>query len=220
MTSSSHYRSRANAKEANARAFGHLQTPYYRMPVMRRDRSRQHGQLIAHEARYPGLVFYAMACIPNPSAFNSAFAAGDIPGESVFFSPSSMGPLHDDKEHKVIYKPWLRHAWFCSEPKEMAALQFNSLRESLHAGFDEKRFRDPRQAARRLRDDVIENVGIEFRETEQLIRQDFQKRVARRPDEIAFPSEEHNEVAENLVVAHRLARVGLGLELVVAQPKA
>lgn len=210
---------RNNAKEIGSPHFAGLTVPYFRLPLMRRDVSEQHQRLIDHEGRYPNQVYYVMGCLGNQAEFNASFIAASVHSDSVFFSPRHIGPLPDDKDHVIVYKPWSPNGWFCSEPQQVSSLQFNKIDGQIREGFAEDRFRDVRKVAKELRSFVIDAVAPAFRELEGEVRQRVQDSAARR-DGQPRPTPEVLDVTENLLVAHQLARVGLGVEILIAQPKA
>jgi hypothetical protein len=104
-----------------------LSIPFFRIAMMRRDVSRQHELLIRLEARYPSNVFYATPCIANVDDFDKAYNGAAVARQSVFFSPTDIGPLPDHKAHSIAYKSGLRNGYFCSNPKPIKARNFDEL---------------------------------------------------------------------------------------------
>ena len=97
-----------------------LSTPFFRIGVMRKDLSRQHSLLIKLEKLHPDGAFYAAPAQQSLRAFNQAYTAGSVAAESVYFSPTDIGPLPDNKSHSIAYASDLGVAYFCSEPRSLA----------------------------------------------------------------------------------------------------
>src|ERR1700733_10102520 len=83
---------------ANSHCSG-LSVPFFRISMMRRDISRQHELLMALEAKYPRGVFYAAPAIADIEKFDRAYNSAAVARHSLFFSPSDIGLLPDDKPH-------------------------------------------------------------------------------------------------------------------------
>jgi hypothetical protein len=76
---------RSTASEISVHHIPGLTVPFFRMPLMRRDLSRQHQRLIKLENKYPGTALYATPGMQNLREFNQAYNAGIVHGCSVFF---------------------------------------------------------------------------------------------------------------------------------------
>jgi hypothetical protein len=186
--------------------------------MMRRDISRQHELLIELEARYPSNVFYAAPGIEDVTAFDRAYNDAAVARRSSFFSPTEIGQLPDDKTHTIAYKPQVTTAYFFSEPKAVKALTFEQLSTKLHAALAEKRFGVLRNAAGELREQVLDLATPVMRQTEQLIAERVRARRRPSPDQPAYSPEEDRAVTD-LLVAREIARVDMGIDVLVAQPR-
>lgn len=109
----SHQMVRASAEEVKA---GVLTTPFYRFHLRPTRHSQQHPLLLDLEAT-GAAVFYAAPAFHKPSELNSVYVARKVVERSVFFRPSQIGPLPDDQDHHIAFKPH-GPAYFCSsEPR-------------------------------------------------------------------------------------------------------
>jgi hypothetical protein len=185
---------------------------------MRRDLSDQHQLLIDWETRYPGKVFYAAPCMESLHHFNSAYSSAVVHRSSMFFSPSDIGPLPDDKAHIVAYRADLSFGYFCSEPKEVAAWTFEKIAVELRGSFEAQKYSSLKKVADELRGQVLEMVPSDLREAEDAIRQRVRARRAGPVDQGEGRLPAVQDVAEEILVAREIARVGLGLDLLIAQP--
>lgn len=196
-----------------------LTVSFFRIALMRRDLSRQHQHLIDWESCYPGNVFYAAPCLETTGTFNSAYNACAVHQRSVLFSPTDIGPLPDNKVHTIAYKSGLPVGYFCSEPRSVKALAFDGLGDRLRAQFDDTRYTDCRSVARELRQNVLEGVSPVLRRAapamERRIRQALDQ-----PRRATPPTREEQQVRADLLLAREISRIGFGLDLMIAQPKA
>src|ERR1700722_9602063 len=156
---------RMSAKENSVYNIG-LPVPFFRMPIMRRDLSGQHDRLIELEARFPGSVLYASPRLESLTLFNIAYNAGRVHERSVFFSPTEIGTLPDDKEHTVAYQGTSSAAFFCSEPRQIAAISYETLAGTVQHEFELDRYRTLREAARELRETARTLVSVQMRTAE------------------------------------------------------
>ncbi|RWB61868.1 MAG: hypothetical protein EOQ48_14055 [Mesorhizobium sp.] len=195
-----------------------LDVPFFRISMMRRDISRQHELLINLESRYPRNVFYAAPALENVSAFDLAYNNAAVARRSVFFSPTDIGPLPDHKVHTIAYKSGLPSAYFFSQPKPIRALSFDQLSRTLVATLEEKRFGDLQFSAREMRESVVELASPAMRDASQRIAQLV--RARRRPvapSVVRSPEEE--SALTDIAVAREIARVDMGIDLMIAQPR-
>ncbi|MER9707841.1 hypothetical protein NKJ10_27110 [Mesorhizobium sp. M0204] len=202
-------------------ASGHcpgLSIPFFRIAMMRRDVSRQHELLLRLEARYPSNVFYAAPCIANISDFDRSYNGATVARQSIFLSPGEIGPLPDDKAHSLAYKPGLATGYFCSKPKPTKVQTFDDLAALFKEQFAEKRFAEVREAAREMRENALELASPSMRQAEQLIAERVGARRIQILDGAARPPEEERAVTD-ILVAREIARVDLGVDLLVAQPR-
>ncbi|TPL47997.1 hypothetical protein FJ942_26360 [Mesorhizobium sp. B2-4-2] len=195
-----------------------LRVPFFRIAVMRRDISRQHELLIELESRYPANVFYAAPTLENVRAFDSAYNAAAVARRSVFFSPTEIGPLPDDKIHTIAYRRGLATGYFCSKPKPIKALSFDQLSTTLSAKFEEKRFGELQFAAREVRENILDLVSPAMRDAHELVAE--RVRARRRPTADGTPRSPEEELANvDIAVAREIARVDMGIDLLIAQPR-
>lgn len=196
-----------------------LTTDFFRIALMRRDVSDQHKHLIAWEGRYPGLVFYAAPSFPHCAAFNHSYAGGSVAQDSALFSPAEIGPLPDDKTHTIAYKPGLSVGYFCSEPKQVTAHNLDGVAGRIAETFRQKRFSDLRHAAHEVREEVLEVASPASRNAAGAIADRVRQRTRIPIVDSPARTAEELEVIVDLLVAREIARVDLGIDLMIAQPQ-
>ena len=203
------------AEIKNHKLHGHgLSVPFLRMAVTRRNASQQHELLVGMAQKDPGSVFYAMPRLESRQAFNSAYAALAVHRRSVLFSPAEIGLLPDDEQHTVAYDLGSRRAWFCSEPRPVEAREIGSiLAERGRAAMEAEG--GLAAVARAVSDRIQDARGGELEEVARVARERARGRREAAAD--TRWSEAVEEAVEELVVARELARVGLGVEFLVAQ---
>jgi hypothetical protein len=155
----------------------------------------------------------------NTSSFNAAYNRARVHHESVLFSPQDIGPLPDEKAHVVVYRDGLAHAWFCSNPQEIVASRFDQIVQKVGALFrsskDEALERTAANALRQVR----ELAPAEIRTVEGAIRDRVRAKIVRLVDR--EPIDDRTQfVVEDILTTREIARVGLGVDMVVAQPPA
>jgi hypothetical protein len=193
-----------------------LSVPFFRISMMRRDISRQHELLIELESRYPSNVFYAAPALKNLREFDNAYNNAFVAQQSVFFSPADIGPLPDDKSHTLAYMAGAAIGNFFSEPKSINLKTFDQLSEGLRATFEHKP--DLRSVAQEIRENVVALASPRMRQAEQQIAERIRssrRSGTERP--ASFLPEESALV--DILVAREIARVDMGVELLVAQPR-
>ena len=210
---------RASAFEITKGLCPGLTLEFFRIALMRRDVSNQHQLLIDWEGRYPGQVFYATACLRDCAAFNSAYNTARVAHSSALFSPAEIGPLPDNDVHTIAYKPGLSYGYFCSEPKRVKAHSFESLTGPVLKKFEDQRFREFRTTAREVRQAVREAASPALRQAEDAIA--GRLRQALPPDVAggAFAQPDRAEAILDVLVAREIARIDMGIDLVIAQPR-
>ncbi|MBY5708093.1 hypothetical protein [Rhizobium leguminosarum] len=194
-----------------------LTTPFYRIGLMRSDLSKQHSHLIELEKRFPNCVFYAAPCLADIHAFNRSYGNGRVFTDSAFFSPGEIGPLPDNKQHTIAYRSDLGHAFFCSEPQEMHRWTFDEISKRIEELLKQKQFSDARLAARNAREQVLDLASSEWRRQSASLADRIRVRVRAALPTLA-PDTGREDTLTNLLVAREIARVDLGLELLLAQP--
>ena len=208
---------RDTASEISRHSLSGLTTPFFRMHLMRRDISRQHELLIKLESKYPDSVFYATPELHSLQSFNKAYNSGTVHNRSVLFSPREIGSLPDDNPHVVSYCSCLSYAWFLSRPRKIRALRLNDVEARLRQSFDKPEYRTLRDMSQA----TVENLTVLFeeqiRDSEYAIRQRYRKRMESLEIQPEIDPTTKN-VVEDLVVSRDIARLFLGLELIVSQP--
>lgn len=95
-----------------------LSTTFYRMHLMRRDRSPQHASLVKHASRGRE-VYYVTPEFSSNDEINTYYIDGTVHEHCAFFAPEEIGPLEDDKPHHVAYELGNDTAWLCSKPRAL-----------------------------------------------------------------------------------------------------
>jgi hypothetical protein len=195
-----------------------LTLPFFRISMMRSDVSRQHELLMELEARYPSCVFYAAACLRNIGEFDLAYNAAAVAQRSAFFSPTDIGALPDNKVHTIAYRPGLAIGYFCSEPKQIKVQTYEELAGQLGSQFEHDRFDKIEDSAREIRESVLELASPPMRQNQGVIEERIRSSRVRIRDAAARSAEEE-QVVTDILVAREIARVDLGVDVVVAQPR-
>ena len=107
--------------------------------------------------------------------------------------------------------------YFFYEPKPIKASTFDQLSETMLATFEQERFNDLQVAAREMRENVLDLASPVMRRTEQHIAERVRSRRRTGPDR-AIRSSEEEQALIDLSVAREIARVDMGIDLLVAQP--
>lgn len=208
---------RSNAREIQLGLTG-LSLNLFRMPLMLRDKSDQHKNLMALEAKFPKAVFYTSPEMETVDDFNAAYVAAIVPGHSAFFSPRAIGPLPDDKEHCVSYCQSSAIAWRCSEPKKLRKFKLVDVMATATNELDKRQRQPLEQTVKRLREQLNPLLPAGLLSAEQEIRNLVEARGGTGTERLA-PDERTRAVSIDLIVAKELARVGLGVEMLIAQPR-
>lgn len=207
-----------SASEISKHKIPGLAVPFFRMPLMRRDISNQHKHLIDLEKSYPWTVFYVTPMIESISEFNNAYNFAVVHQRSVFFSPTDVGQLPDDKSHSIAYKPGLPYGYFCSEPQSIKVRNFADIEQTARGLFNAKRFSTLRTSSQELRELVRSAVSSTMRESENIIATRTRARRVGQPGEAGIPPD-REAVIQDILVAREMARIDLGIDLLIAQPK-
>lgn len=195
-----------------------ISTPFFRMPLMRCDLSNQHEMLVNLERRFPGSVFYTTPLSEDISAFNAAYRGARVHMESALFSPNDIGLLPDNRNHTVAYSNTSPSAWFCSEPIEIKRHNYENVIGSINNQLSEREGQKLGATTAQLREGLDKFLPDQIREAEEEVRQRIMARretLEIRPD-IDEPT---REVVVELQVIRELARVGLGVDIAIAQPR-
>lgn len=208
---------RNNAAEISTLQLPGFAVPFFRMHLMRRDLSQQHKRLIEWEQKFPGTVFYASPCLDTFSQFNLAYNAGQIHERSAFFSPVEIGPLPDDKDHAVSYQAGSPTAYFCSEPHEIAAIDYEVLSGTAREFFHRPEYLVLERVAKQVRDTIRELVSPQMRNVESALAQRIRAKRSSQPDRPPVAPESEQTI-ENILVSREMVRIDLGVDLLIAQP--
>ncbi|MCO5066230.1 MAG: hypothetical protein M9924_17695 [Rhizobiaceae bacterium] len=209
---------RETAREISQLALRGLSVPFFRMPLMRRNLSDQHIHLIGLEARFPNTVFYASPTFDSALTFNNAYGFAEVHSRSALFSPTDIGPLPDDDAHAVSYASGSHVAWRCSEPKEVKALTFASLAQEVTEKLTGRAGRTLDDTTREIREGVWQLLSPELRRAENAVRDRIEARRQTAADAVSADGR-IRAVTTEILVLQELSRVGLGVELLIAQPR-
>lgn len=193
-----------------------LALPFFRISMMRNDVSRQHALLLDLERQYPSCVFYAAPCLRNVGEFDRAYNGAAVAQRSAFFSPGEIGPLPDNKVHTISYRPGLSYAYFCSEPRIVKAHTYERVADVIRSQFKLKRFNRVDDAAREIRDTVLELASPPIRAMQDEIEGRIRTSRSRVRDISGQPDRER--VVTDILVAREIARIDLGVDVLIAQP--
>ncbi|TCS04595.1 hypothetical protein [Rhizobium sp. BK418] len=210
---------RASAFEIAGGLCPGLTLEFFRIALMRRDVSDQHRLLIDWEGRYPGQVFYAAPCLRDCAAFNSAYNTASVASRSILFSPAQIGPLPDDKVHTIAYKPGLSYGYFCSEPRQIEAVTFESVTRNLSRKFKNKNVRDFRATAQEVRQAVLEAASPVWRQTEDAVAGRVRQALPPVAADGSGLQPDREQAILDVLVAREIARIDMGIDLVIAQPR-
>ena len=194
-----------------------IDLPFFRMYLMKRNLSKQHKRLIELEEKSTDAVYYASPIMESVSAFNTAYNSAAVHRQSIFFSPGNIGPLPDDEQHVIAYRDGLGYAWLCSKPNEISVLQYENISEKLRNSFEDARYRTLEATAHNIREAMLPLIPQQIRGSEEVIRQRIHGRRARLGNERNI-NDPTGRIVVDLLVLREIARVGLGLELIIAQP--
>lgn len=209
---------RDTARELSQLSLSGLATPFFRMPLMRRNLSDQHIHLIRLEAVFPNAVFYASPTLDSVSAFNSAYSLTKVHAQSVLFSPTAIGPLPDDQGHVVSYIPGSNTAWRCSEPKEVKALDFATMTQGVNMRLAQRDARTLEETVNDIREGIWPLLPSELRSAENAVRDRIGSRV-QTADASIGDDDRLRSVSTELLLLRELVRVGLGVDFLIAQPR-
>ena len=210
---------RNSAAEITKHSLPGLTTPFFRMPLMRTNLSAQHQNLINLENGSPNAVFYAAPGMPDLNAFNDAYNSAKVHCRSVFFSPKEIGSLPDDKQHVIAYSSELNRAWLRSVPRPVTALRCEDIEIYVRHSFEEPGYRTLEAAVRSIREKMLPLVPSKIRDAQAAIWEHVRMRrtvLSDRMDDDAATQ----HVVEEILVYREIARVGLGIDLIIAQPPA
>ena len=217
---------RRSAKEIATLQLPGLSIPFFRMPLMKRDQSDQHIHLINLEKKFRGAVFYATPLLKNNITFNAAYCKASVHRRSGLFSPSEIGPLTDNGSHSVAYKSSSTRAWHCSEPKEITLNTYDNLERTLADRLKMCEDTDFANSVEKVKQVIYRRLPGSLRMAENYFRDRLSERFAANEEKFADESKSGDDNADqarrvmiDLMVVRRLVRIGLGVDLLMAQLK-
>lgn len=105
-------------KEKTSKEWNVYGEPYYRFSLRPSSKSQQHDLLLDLEAKY-GNVYYAAPAFYKAEEFNKSYFSKEVIDDSVFLSPSTIGTLPDNKEHRIVFQADSNIGYFCSKPRKI-----------------------------------------------------------------------------------------------------
>jgi hypothetical protein len=195
-----------------------ITVPFFRMRLMRRDLSEQHRLLMELEKRYPLAVLYASPVLDSGRSFNNAYNTASVHQRSIFFSPSDIGALPDDAEHSVAYRDGLAFAYLCTEPKRIKTKTYEHISDDVLSLFHESKFSTLRNASAELRDTVRSLASDAMRGAENLVADRISVQRMAAADRPAIPEDQERTIMD-ILVSREMARIDLGIDVLIAQPK-
>ncbi|WP_294539416.1 hypothetical protein [uncultured Rhodoblastus sp.] len=193
-----------------------LSVPFFRFPIMRRDLSGQHNCLLELEKKQRGNVYYVAAEAETLTDFDTSYLAGAVHKQSIYISPLTIGKIIDNEQHYICYQDGLSYAVFCSNPQEIAYRRFGEVNSELQERMTADGAQALDQVVASSHDTVMELVSPQMRSAEGQIRQRVRARldmIGERP----IRSAGELQIAEDILVVQEIARVGLGVEMLIAQ---
>jgi hypothetical protein len=205
---------RNTAFEISKKNLPGIKVPFFRMPLMPSGLSDQHELLIALEKKYPKAVLYASPALPilTPSMRHTTRA----PCTRVqCFSRRSILVLCPTKRRTPSHTVWACYAWLNSDPKQIGVITYEMLEARMRHLFEDERFRALTRASSEVRAVIRSLVSAPMREAEAAIATRINTRRSAQPE----TSEEQGHAVEDILVAREMARVDLGVDLLVSQPR-
>jgi hypothetical protein len=209
---------RKTAREKTRFQLTCLSVPFFRMALMRRDLSDQHKNLIDLEKQFANSVFYAAPTFLNATEFNDAYSRAEVHLRSFLFSPENIGSLPDNEAHSVVYSRNPEKAWRCSEAKKLEVEKFEVVSININKKLDEIAKEPLEKTTSRMRDGILPLIPPELRAVEA----DLRKRIEERREVIerAVPSDTRmRAVITEILTLREFVRVGLGVDMLIAQPR-
>ena len=208
-----------------------LTSPFFRVPIMPRKVARQHDLLVELEENLIGddeddhrCVFYAAPVFKSLQKFYTVYGGGRVHRKSALFSPKEIGLLPDGKKHHIAYSIGIDCGWFFDGPVEVHKYTFDDvyqqLGDALEARADvslAKSIQRITEAAEPLMHEAVQDAEKDIR------RRAVSDLAGSSSDDDQESSAEADEavdlLVEELLMLRNLFRIGLGCELVLAQPK-
>ncbi|CEO11988.1 Uncharacterised protein [[Clostridium] sordellii] len=102
----------------NAKELDLFNNPYYRFSLMPSKYSNQHKMLIDLESSGE-MVYYSAPKFHTIEELNNYFSNNTIVDNSIFISPTEIGQLPDDDEHRIVFDVNTTSIYRCSTPKKI-----------------------------------------------------------------------------------------------------
>ncbi|MBE0657542.1 MAG: hypothetical protein IH602_07615 [Bryobacteraceae bacterium] len=99
---------------------GLLPPTFYRFWLHRKDQSDQHKMLMELE-QAGNQVYYIAPAFADVDALNRYYVTKQVLANSALFSPLDIGPLPNNKRHRVSFRRGDSTAYFMSEPRKLRA---------------------------------------------------------------------------------------------------
>ena len=103
----------------NAKIWNCYKGPYYRFPVERLDKTRQHNLLVELALKGED-VYYCAPLFVGLNNLQTHFVQNQIMDNSRFFDPEEMGKVTDFDQHHVSYDPTGIFGFFHSDAKKLS----------------------------------------------------------------------------------------------------
>ncbi len=97
-----------------------LEPPFFRFWLHRKNLSDQHKMLIELEEQPGNQVFYVAPGFADINTLDKSYKTKQVIARSVLFSPSEIGALPDNEDHRMSFRPGEQWGWFLSEPKRIS----------------------------------------------------------------------------------------------------
>ncbi|WP_395139212.1 hypothetical protein [Armatimonas sp.] len=118
-----------------------LEPPFFRFKIWPGKKSAQHDALLRLNYMH-SLVFYVAPRIQTTEELTSAHVTGDLPRQSLWVRPISVGPMPDEEQHYIVYNRSGTQVYRCSEPLRIEDAQTSPV---FLEGFSQEFHRTPRQ---------------------------------------------------------------------------
>jgi hypothetical protein len=123
-----------------------LNPPLYRFYLHRRDHSDQH-QLLMELEKAGNQVYYIAPGFADVDSLNRHYVRRQVTSNSAMFSPSDIGPLPDNKLHRIAFRPDDKFGWFLSDPRQIPMQRSEGVRNRTREQERARNGRDVREWA-------------------------------------------------------------------------
>lgn len=190
-----------------------ISTPFFQMPIMNRNRSQQHAILLKLDSKMPGSVFYATPHLDGTKAFNNSYRRVNVHCDTAYISPCDIGRICDNKSHNIVYMQNGTEGWLCSTPRKIPILDCNMLNEIAQHKFNYEKYMKFTETVNSVCEVIRESLPKSILQAEDEI-------VGRLAYGLTSGTKGDDFIAiRRLIVTRVLARIGLGLDVLIAQPR-